>query len=269
MSENKLQKIEPGGAVAPPMDMESLFRAAMEKGPEIVERMVALRDKLCAQEAKRQFDEAMVSFQAECPIVTKTRGVRDNSGVLAYQYAPLERVIEVIRPCLQRHGFSYDLDTDTSSEQGWVIATCTAKHRGGHSETKRVKLPIGTGTRIMSTTQIYAAALSFASRRALQNAFGIVCAGEDKDGAEPGTKTKGPSVVRDQAGNAPTDAKKEAMAKLWHLLKPVRGTKRDWLEAEAWLDQHKIISREQTVADLTAEALQVVIEKSEIELNPK
>ena len=79
---------------------------------------------------------------------------------------------------------------------------------------------------------------------------------------------KGPSNKRDEKGN-PLDPQREAMKKLWALLKPVRGDKQDWLQAEAWLDKEKIINRNQEISKLSAEELRIVIEKSEIALNPE
>jgi len=58
-----------------------------------------------------------------------------------------------------------------------------------------VKLPLGTRTSIMSDTQQYAAALTFANRRVLANAYGLVFAGEDKDGGNPPKASASARVV--------------------------------------------------------------------------
>jgi len=226
----------------------------------VLNLLLAMHERLLAAQAKREFDDAMTAFQAECPVITKGRGVRDGGGVKLYEYAPFEDVIAAVKPFLQTHGFSFDLNTDVESKDGWVVAICTAKHRGGHSESKSVKLPIGSGTRAMSTTQIYAAALSFASRRAFQNAFGIVCAGEDKDGKLP-TPTRGPSTGRDDQGK-PVDIAGLKRKLRANLDKAGAG---DGLgEWEQFLRDNKIIGDSQTLASLTAAELTEANDKVEI-----
>jgi hypothetical protein len=252
---DKLQKIEAAGAVGKPIDIESLFRAAMERGPEIVERMMAVRRELNAEAAKAAFDSAIRDFQAECPPIKKNRHVEG-----LYSYAPFETILAIVKPTMQKFGLSFTLDTDTESKDGWVIATCRITHVGGHSDVSRGKFPLGTGTRAMSTTQIYAAALSFASRRVFCNALGIVTEGEDNDGRGGQPQPAGASKPE------PPDPAREAIKKLWVLLKPVRGTVANWTAANGWLRSQKIIGPSQIVVDLTVEQLEEVIEKAEIAL---
>lgn len=219
-------------------DPESILRYAIDKGADVgvIERMLVVRDKLKAEASQAAFDEAMSAFQSECPIVLKEKGVPDRSGKVAYKYAPLEAIEVQIRPLLRQHGFSHTFDTDTSSDQGWVIAKCIVTHRAGHSRTSVAKFPLGTKTAIMSDTQAYAAALTFANRRALQNAYGLVVAGEDVDGQTGRLKPAGPSAMQ------PADATlKELARELWAVLKPVRGDKQNWDAANAWLWREEIL----------------------------
>lgn len=244
---------------APPMDIEGMFRYAIEKGGgvETMERLMTIRRELNQEQAKSAYDRSMAAFQAECPVVNKPKGVRDNNGNHAYSFAPFEHVIQTVRPVLEKHGFSYTLDTDTESKDGWVIAKCKVTHSGGHSETSTAKFPLGAGTRIMSTTQIYAAALTFASRRVFQNAFGIVCAGEDT--IEQGLKQKpsGPSSV------APDNtALKSLASELWTLLKPVRGPEQNWKEANQWLWDNAAIPDNTEAPHLTVEQFKSAILKA-------
>lgn len=218
-------------AAVPAFNIESIFQLAIEKQgtAEVLERLMGIRRELNAEASKKAFDEAMAAFQAECPPVLKTKSVSTNAGTKAYSYAPLETVIATVKPYLERHGFSFAFDTDTSSQPGWVIAKCDVTHCAGHSVSKAAKFPLGTKTGIMSETQVYASALTFATRRVFQNAFGIVCEGEDVNGATDRVKPAGPSTMASE----PTV--KEYAAELWALLKPVRGEARNWDEANQWL----------------------------------
>lgn len=189
------REAQPLTKAAPTLDIENIFKYAIEHQgtAETMEKLMAIRRELNAEAAKKAFDEAMAAFQAECPVVTKITGVPTAQGRTAYKFAPFEHVIATVKPCLQKHGFCWALDTDTESQQGWVIAKCHVTHSGGHTVTSTAKFPLGTKTGIMSETQVYASALTFASRRVFQNAFGIVCAGEDFNGATEKPKPTGPA----------------------------------------------------------------------------
>jgi len=178
-------------------DPQDIVRYALDRNADVgvIERMMAVRRELNAERAKAAFDAAMRDFQAECPVIGKERAVPDASGKVAYRYSPLEDTLAKVKVLLQKHGFSYAFDTDTESKDGWVIAKCTVTHCVGHSVVSTAKFPLGAGTRIMSTTQVYSAALTFACRRVFCNAFGIVTGGEDQDGRGKMPPPAGPAVA--------------------------------------------------------------------------
>jgi hypothetical protein len=244
-------------------DPESIIRYAIDKGNGNVDvatmkELLNIRRELHAELAQRLFDEQMKEFQSECPVITKERAVPDRSGNTAYKFAPIE-VIEVqIRPLLRKHGFSHTYDTDTASIPGWVIAMCIVKHEAGHSVVSTVKLPLGTKTGIMSDTQVYAAALTFANRRALCNAYGLVLAGEDVDGQTGKIKPAGPSKVQ-----AENELLKPLARKLWDILTPIRGLAGNWDIANKWLREMEFIGEtEELPHTLTVERYKEVIDKS-------
>lgn len=246
-------------------DPEAILRFAIEKGADIgtIERMMVVRDKLKAEQAKEAFDRAMAAFQAECPVIVKNKDVNDLSGSLLYKYCPLEYIIAQVRPLLQKHGFSYALDTDLTAEAGYVIAVCKAVHQAGHSECSKAKFRLGTKTRAMSDTQVDAAALTFASRRAFQNAFGIVVAGEDSDGQTE--KPKGPGPSTKQASNPSV---RDLVKELWSILPAsVAGKNPNWKLAKQLLVDENLISPEEHGGDeyapsLTPERFREVIKKA-------
>jgi hypothetical protein len=216
-----------------------------------------VRRELKAEQAKEAFDTALAAFQEECPIIQKDKGVPDRSGKTAYRYAPLESIAVQMKPYLQKHGFNYSFDTDTASELGWVIAKCIVTHREGHSRTSTAKFPLGTKTQIMSDTQVYAAALTFANRRAICNAFGLILAGEDMDGQTGRIKPQGPSSMQ------PTEPTvKELARELWTLLKSVRGTEQNWAAANDWLWREELLdaAAEERAPDLSPARFKQVID---------
>jgi len=235
-----------------PSDPESILRYAIDHQADVsvIERMLVVRDKLKAEAAKAAYDTAMAEFQSECPIIIKEKGVPTKTGKVAYNYAPIEAIEVQIRPFLRKHGFSHTFDTDVASTEGWVIAKCIVKHTAGHSEISTAKFPLGTKTEIMSNTQVYAAALTFANRRALCNAYGLVLAGEDMDGQTGKFKPKGPSSLA-----APESNLKDLARQLWDALKTVRGDKPNWDTANKWLWREEVLDGAvpETAPHLTAE----------------
>ena len=171
-------------------DAEALIALAIEKNVSVdtMERLLVMRRELKAELAKEEFDKAMSAFQAECPIIKKTKGVYTDSGELAYKYAPLECIVDQVKGFLSKHGFSYCVD-QPEAKQGYIKVALTVKHTFGHSEVTSVALPLGNTTRIMSQTQVEAAALTFAKRYAFCNAFGILTGDEDTDARPEGTES--------------------------------------------------------------------------------
>ena len=161
---------------------EMLIAKAIDKNVpvETMERLLVMRRELKAEWAKAEFDKAMSAFQSDCPIIKKTKSVKTNAGDLAYKYAPLESIVEQVKDILRKHGFSYSVD-QPAAKQGYIKVALTVKHQSGHSEVTCVELPLGNKTRIMSQTQVEAAALTFAKRYAFCNAFGILTGDEDTD----------------------------------------------------------------------------------------
>jgi len=267
-SENQQLEIVPAGekAMARPIEsqvfnFDSAFRYAVDKGgaPDVMNTLMNIRRELNAEASKKAFDEALSAFQSECPLIMKEKGVPTATGKIAYKYAPIEMIEVQIRPLLRKHGFSHTFDTDTASEQGWVIAKCIVTHRDGHCRTSQAKFPLGTKTQIMSDTQVYASALTFANRRALTNAYGLVLAGEDMDGLTGRLKPSGPSAMQ------PADLTLKDLAReLWEVLKPVRGTKRDWVEANQYLWREELLDGEipESAPDLSAARFREVITKA-------
>lgn len=62
-----------------------------------------------SDEERQAFNEALASAQAEFPIVPKGRTVtvqKKAGGTYSYTYAPLDSILEAVRPVLASHGFA-------------------------------------------------------------------------------------------------------------------------------------------------------------------
>ena len=169
-------------AVKEPSYAENLIAQGIEKNIpiETMERLLAMRRELKAEAAKEAFDEAMAAFQGECPTIKKQKaGGKTKTGQVAYMYAPLDAIVEQVKGIIQKHGFSYQIETSMPGDK--VKVTCTVKHMRGHSEQSSMEIPLGTKTEIMSAPQLVAATVTFAKRYAFTNAFGIMTGDVDTD----------------------------------------------------------------------------------------
>jgi hypothetical protein len=157
-----------------------ISRAIDNKLPvDTMERLLAMREKMKAEYAKEEYNRAMAAFQGECPVIEKTKEVKTRAGIVAYKYAPIESIVEQVKPYLQKHGFSYSSNMELL-ESG-VKVTIKITHELGHSEISEMEVPLGNKTDIMSASQVVAAAQTFAKRYAFCNAFGILTGDEDTD----------------------------------------------------------------------------------------
>src|SRR6266853_3093359 len=162
--------------------VDLLITQAIDKNVsvETLERLLIMREKWKAQQAKEAYFISMAEFQNECPIIKKTKKVYNKQGVFLYPYAPIESIIYQVRPLIYKHGFSYAMITVPDTEYG--IVSCIIRHIEGHEIIHPpVKYPLGERTNIMSATQHYAAALTYAKRYAFCDAFGIMTGNIDTD----------------------------------------------------------------------------------------
>jgi len=164
-------------------DIQLFITQAIDKGVpvETLERLLIMAKELKAEYAKEQFNINMSAFQANCPVIKKTKSVTTKSGMVAYRYAPIESIVQQVKHLIQEYGFSYSIDTETKEKT--VKAICTVRHLLGHNETSSFEVPLGQQTQVMNDSQVVAAALTFAKRYAFCNAFGIMTSDQDTDGA--------------------------------------------------------------------------------------
>ncbi len=165
-----------------PMPVESLLMAAVERGAtvETLEKLLALSERVKAERARTAFFEALSAFQAECPVIPKTK-TASGGGSYSYKYAPLDVIVATVSPLLREHGLSYRFDTAFEESPPAQVVTCIVHHRDGHSESSVFRTPVDAGAR-MNDMQKSASAQTYAKRYAFCNALGILTGDEDNDG---------------------------------------------------------------------------------------
>lgn len=160
---------------------ESLIAQAIGKGlpVEAMEKLLAMRQQIKAEQAREAFFEALAKFQSHCPSIAKTKVVYGRDGKsIRYRYAPLDTIVEQIKGLLQEYGFSYTIKSRQDPQA--VTAMCEAHHSEGHVEVSEFSIPIDP-TAYMNDAQKVASALTYAKRYAFCNAFGLMTADDDDD----------------------------------------------------------------------------------------
>ena len=162
-----------------PASAEQLISQAIANNVSVdtIERLLAMRRELQTEFAKKEYDKAMSGFQAKCPIIKKTRQVKNKDGSVRYNFAPIEAIVEQVKDILQEFGFSYSINAKTVDSA--MVIYCKVTHLAGHSETSEFSVPIDNSA-FMNEAQKVASASTFAKRYAFCNAFGILT-GEDDD----------------------------------------------------------------------------------------
>jgi hypothetical protein len=144
--------------------------------PDRLEKFLDLQIKMENRQAEKAFTEALSGFQGECPIITKKKKV--SFGTTNYAFAPLDEIIFIIKPLLSKYGLSYSFDI--KSEDKLAVMITTIYHKEGFSKTSFYAFDaLGEGS--MNQSQKRKSATTYAKRAGLENALGIVTAGEDDD----------------------------------------------------------------------------------------
>lgn len=139
-----------------------------------LEKMLELHERVQRNQAKQQFDQAMLAFQMEKPVLEKSSLGHHNA-----RYAKLEYIQSRIDPVLRKHGLFIRWATQACAD-GKSRVTCICSHVGGHSEESSMEVaPDKGGSK--SDIQSYGSAISYAQRYTMRALLGLVIA-EDNDG---------------------------------------------------------------------------------------
>lgn len=216
-----LQPSQPAGELDPMVSM--LERLATNPAVDVdkLRQLIDMQERVLNREAEAAFNSEFAVMQGEIPTIEE-RASTDKTT-----YAPLEDIIEVVRPILKAHGFSLSFKTDWP-DGGKVKVTGILTHRSGHS---RESVFIGGADTSGSKNAIQAlgSSVQYGRRYVTRDLLCIVTREEDDDG-ESSEKHKAP--------NAP-DGYDEFVGRLrGNVAKGTQALYAVWNKAEAKLRQH-------------------------------
>lgn len=142
-----------------------------------LEKMMDLQERWESKQAEKEFAKALAAFQAEVPPIKRVKKAD------RYHYAPIEAIMQTIRPFMEKHGLSVTFDSEIPQE-GLVRVYCTVTHASGHQKRNGVTLPVDTkNVTKLNVMQIQGSVDTYGKRYALGAALGLVYCDEDDDGA--------------------------------------------------------------------------------------
>jgi len=160
-----------------------LIEIAVNNGADItqLEKLMDLQERYEANQAKKEFNAAMSTFQSLLPVIEKKGNVyyESSKGITNYDFAKLEDISHAINPALKETGLSYRWVQ--RQDQQWITVTCIVTHAKGHSEESSLtSTPDISGGK--DPLKAMASAISYLRRYTLTGILGIVVGGEDDDG---------------------------------------------------------------------------------------
>lgn len=195
-----------------------------------LERMLAMKERIDAQNAQRAFASALSMARAEIPPIMKDATVdyKNKDGRRThYQHETLAGIAKVIDPILSRHGLSYRFRTGQGS--GGVTVTCIIQHADGYSEeTTLAGSPDTSGSK--NSFQAVGSAVTYLQRYTLKAALGLSAeVDDDAQGAtgrprEPEPEPEfNPRAAADRIISAirKRHGDRDSLGELWTAEKPV------------------------------------------------
>lgn len=194
MAKEKQQELVPATPVdvaageAPPSKLIEL--ALVQKvDVSVIERLVALEERIQVRNARAAFMDAMARFKATCPPVPRRSentqfSVTKNGMKVARTYASLEDIEATIRGPLGECGLAFRW-SDSRVDNGLLTTACIVSHVGGHSESSSVVIPVAVRSGANEQQQ-YGSAMTYAQRYSLIQALGLTSCDEDVDGEDAG-----------------------------------------------------------------------------------
>jgi hypothetical protein len=182
--------------------MSVISRAASDPGypMENLEKLLAMKERWDAAEAKKAYVRAMNAFKANPPEILKTKHVsyaNKTGGKTEYDHATLDEASPVIAEALSKHGLSHHWDVE-NLEGGIIKVTCVITHELGHSE--RVSLQAGADqSGGKNNIQAVGSTVTYLQRYTLLSATGTAAKGMDNDGGDLGPKIE--VISEEQAAN--------------------------------------------------------------------
>jgi len=142
---------------------------------EQLEKLMILKERYEANEARKAYHVAMAQFKSNPPKIEKDQTVKYKD--VKYNHASLANVTEKINEALSKCGLSASWST---KQNGSVTVTCKITHAMGHSEETSLSAPADT-TGSKNAIQAIGSTISYLERYTLLALTGLATYEQDDD----------------------------------------------------------------------------------------
>jgi hypothetical protein len=161
-----------------PANPMTILEVALQQNADVEKLMQlwALQKDWEANEARREYNEAVAQFKRNPPEINKNKHVE--FGNTKYDHATLDHITDQITKALSAVGITHRWDTLQTAQE--IAVTCILTHQRGHSERTTLKAnPDTSGSK--NSIQAIASAVTYLQRYTLLSATGMAARGTDND----------------------------------------------------------------------------------------
>lgn len=169
-----------------PATPDNMLMVALQSGNiDTIERMMALKERHDANEARKAFTAAKAAFKGETIKIIKDKY---NTQFKSW-YSSLGNVVNTVAPILSKHGLSADWQIEQNGTM--IKVTCILSHELGHSESVPFTVP-PDGTGAKNEIQKIKSSITYAKAVTYESVCGLAStdANSDDDGNGASTAEK-------------------------------------------------------------------------------
>lgn len=163
---------------------DNMLMIAVQSGNiDLIERMVALKERMEAADARKAFTAAKAAFKGEALRIVKDKY---NTQFKSW-YSSLGNIVSTVSPILSKHGLSADWQIEQAGSD--ITVTCVLSHALGHSESVPFTVP-PDGTGAKNEIQKIKSSITYAKAVTFESVCGMAStdANMDDDGNESASK---------------------------------------------------------------------------------
>lgn len=171
--------VEPVQSTSP----DALLALAVQQGADMdkLQKLMDLRDRWEAGEARKAYVAAMAAFKAEPIDIRKSKSVgysTSGGDFVGYKHATVADAVDAVVPAMAAHGLSHSWDV--KQEGGQITVTCTITHALGHRESVSMTAAADNSGKKNPIQQI-ASTVTYLQRYTLMSATGVAAKEMDDD----------------------------------------------------------------------------------------
>ncbi len=151
---------------------------------EVIERLLAMKERQDTIQAKKFFISALTSLQGEAPVIEKTGIIKDRQGNTRSRFALIDDIEDIYGPLMQKYGFAMTVSV-AGIKDGMREFVGMLMHNEGHEKPLSVFLPLDKNDS-RSAVQSEGSTMSYAKRMLYIAHFNIKMKGVDDDGTGAG-----------------------------------------------------------------------------------